>query len=479
MKNQSVKQIIAKIVILALICTMVPQATLFNADTAVAAGVSKNAITPGDGTNARQGWYKKGGYTYYYKDGKKVHGLVRIDGKRYIFDDKYGRMLKGWRTYNKKKYYLSPKDGHAITGKTKIDGKIYIFSQKGIMYKGWKTYKGKKYYLSTKTGRAYIGKNKIKGKYYYFNKYGMMQTGWKVIGKSKYYFKKNGSAAIGKIRIGKGLYYFSKKGIMQTGWRVISGKRYYFNKKSGKAVSGWKTIKGKKYHFSATCVANTGWKVIDGKKYFFDKEKAYMYDGVQTVDKDVYYFKKGVLQYSGLIEIGDVTYYFDETTGKAVKGNKMVGDDPYYFNETTGILTGCCKYMNDKRMSLSSATDYMIIVDTSINATCIYKKHEGKWAVYKYFRCTTGAPNTPTVKGEYTVGIKGVSFSGANYTCWYYTQISGNYLFHSVLYQRDSLTSFVDARIGMNLSHGCVRLPIEKSKWIYDNIPTSTKVFIY
>ncbi|WP_418253284.1 L,D-transpeptidase [Gordonibacter urolithinfaciens] len=36
-----------------------------------------------------------------------------------------------------------------------------------------------------------------------------------------------------------------------------------------------------------------------------------------------------------------------------------------------------------------------------------------------------------------------------------------------------------DGRLGMNLSHGCVRLAIENAKWIYDNIPSGTKVYVY
>ena len=31
----------------------------------------------------------------------------------------------------------------------------------------------------------------------------------------------------------------------------------------------------------------------------------------------------------------------------------------------------------------------------------------------------------------------------------------------------------------MNLSHGCVRLQIDNAKWIYDNIPSGTKVVTF
>ena len=36
-----------------------------------------------------------------------------------------------------------------------------------------------------------------------------------------------------------------------------------------------------------------------------------------------------------------------------------------------------------------------------------------------------------------------------------------------------------DGRVGIPLSHGCVRLEIGHAKWIYDNIPSGTHVVVY
>lgn len=33
--------------------------------------------------------------------------------------------------------------------------------------------------------------------------------------------------------------------------------------------------------------------------------------------------------------------------------------------------------------------------------------------------------------------------------------------------------------MGMHISQGCVRLPIDRAKWIWDNVPLATKVVIY
>lgn len=52
-------------------------------------------------------------------------------------------------------------------------------------------------------------------------------------------------------------------------------------------------------------------------------------------------------------------------------------------------------------------------------------------------------------------------------------------MFHSVLYNRGSMTHIQDGTLGKQVSHGCVRLDINNAKWLYYNIPNGTKVVIY
>ena len=47
-----------------------------------------------------------------------------------------------------------------------------------------------------------------------------------------------------------------------------------------------------------------------------------------------------------------------------------------------------------------------------------------------------------------------------------------------MLYYQNS-NRVMDGRLGINASHGCVRLAIENAKWIYDTIPRGTKVVTY
>lgn len=136
--------------------------------------------------------------------------------------------------------------------------------------------------------------------------------------------------------------------------------------------------------------------------------------------------------------------------------------------------------MAAKAQGQSSSTKWLILVDTHKNRVCVLKGKKGQWNVHKFFKCSCGAPGTPTVRGKFTIGNRGRSFGeDKGYSCWYWTQFHGNYLFHSVLYNPGSQRSLQDGRLGMNLSHGCVRLAIGNAKWINRNIPSGTKVWTY
>jgi len=133
------------------------------------------------------------------------------------------------------------------------------------------------------------------------------------------------------------------------------------------------------------------------------------------------------------------------------------------------------QYVNSN--NFSSETNYFIWVELKTFKVNIFKGSINKWTLVHSYLCTIGKKSTPTPKGTYTIGIKGLYF-GVNkgYKCWYYTQFKGNYLFHSIIYNLDG--SIRDGRLGMALSDGCIRLTKENAKWIWDNIPKGTKVVI-
>ena len=125
----------------------------------------------------------------------------------------------------------------------------------------------------------------------------------------------------------------------------------------------------------------------------------------------------------------------------------------------------------------SSPTPYLLMVNRSTHKVGVFQKGANGWDFVHYWDCGDGAPGTPTVEGVFSVGSKGYYFDSGAARCYWYTQFRGNYLFHSVLYNKNG--TLQDGRVGMALSHGCVRLLIENAKWIYDTIPAGTTVVVY
>lgn len=125
-----------------------------------------------------------------------------------------------------------------------------------------------------------------------------------------------------------------------------------------------------------------------------------------------------------------------------------------------------------------SNTPFLLLVNRSTHKVGVFQGWQGNWNNIAYWDCSDGAPSTPTVEGVFRVGSKGHYFDSGSSRCYWYTQFYGNYLFHSVLYSKYN-GALVDGRLGMALSHGCVRLDINNAKWIYDNIPPGTTVVVY
>ena len=127
-----------------------------------------------------------------------------------------------------------------------------------------------------------------------------------------------------------------------------------------------------------------------------------------------------------------------------------------------------------------SPTKWLIMTNVTTHMVGVFYRNGSYWDLRREYLTSTGAPESPTVEGEFSVQSKIQHFGTSSYRCWYATQFCGNYLFHSVLYNVESEPRTVqDDRLGMAISHGCVRMKLYEAKWIYDNIPSGTKVVVY
>jgi len=125
---------------------------------------------------------------------------------------------------------------------------------------------------------------------------------------------------------------------------------------------------------------------------------------------------------------------------------------------------------------INSDTDYFIAVSKSEKQVYIYHIENNSWINIKVFTCNIGSPDSPTIEGTFFSGLKGTNLKIDEIYVKYFTQISGNYLFHSVIYNEDG--EIIDGRLGEAVSHGCVRLSLEDAKYIYYNIPAGTGIKI-
>ena len=238
-------------------------------------------------------------------------------------------------------------------------------------------------------------------------------------------------------------YWYNKKGVKRE---TPQKDKYYivkFDKGSKKAGTAIKKV-GKK-----------------GPLYYFNKKgKGKKYTGWFEQSKKKYYFKDGKRK-RGTKKIKGIWYKFAKSNGKLVR---RIGDS-----------------IDKKFQSYTSATSYLVVVKLTEHKVRVYKGKKNRWNRIHAFLCTVGAPSTPTVKGTFTIGSRGQYFNtGTNARCWYWTQFYGNYLFHSVIYDRSpSPTHILDGRLGIDASHGCIRMALSNAKWFNNTIPSGTKVVIY
>lgn len=128
-------------------------------------------------------------------------------------------------------------------------------------------------------------------------------------------------------------------------------------------------------------------------------------------------------------------------------------------------------------VDLPTYTNYLIRVSIAQQTVYIFNGTNRNWKLIDEFSCSSGTSGTPTITGNFFVGNKGPQFSTPNgIVCKYFTQIQGNYLFHSVLFDKNG--NLVDGTLGNGVSHGCVRLALENAKYIYDNVPIGSGIWI-
>lgn len=142
-------------------------------------------------------------------------------------------------------------------------------------------------------------------------------------------------------------------------------------------------------------------------------------------------------------------------------------------------LTTTISPTNINTLNIESATSYFIHVNLETQKTYVYKGKSDKWQLIKTYSCSTGISGEDTPSGSFYTKEKGDWFFSDRYEQGgkYWTQITGDILFHSFPFAKDK-TTILDYTMNKPSSHGCIRLSIDDAKWIYTNIPKGSKIII-
>lgn len=341
-----------------------------------------------------------------------------------------------------------------------LDGQWYYGRADGTPQTGW-LYDGAWYYLNPDTGAMATYWTQVDGTWYYLGGSGAMATGWQHLSGAWYYLYGSGAMATGWQWIGGAWYYlYPDTGAMATGWNQIDGTWYFLNW-SGSMKTGWLNQGGTWYYLNGSGAMLTDWRWIGNAWYYL-------------------YPDTGAMA-TGWLQLGDSWYYLDGS-GAMVTGSRTIGNEYHQF-DSAGVWQGSTDLAGMFTAWAQpewSATNWLILVDTARCKVAVFWGSQWNWELQYLWDCAPGKASTPTVKGRFSVGSRGYYFDSKNARCFYYTQFYGNYLFHSVLYhQTSSPTWIMDGRLGIPLSHGCVRLDVWNAQWIYNNIPGNTRVYVW
>ena len=341
-------------------------------------------------------------------------------------------------------------------GLNEIEGELYYFKNNRIdtSYSGLAQY-GNEWY--------YIENGKVN-----WNYTGLAQHGieWFYIENGKLNWNHSGIVEYNNqwFYVEKGRLNWNYTGLGQSGndwYYIVKGRVNWGYTGLVQKGNEWFYVKGGKLDWSYTGL------VQKGNEWFFVRNGRldWGYTGLACNGEYYFYVKNGRLDwsYSGYAQIDGQGEYYE------VRNGRLVG----------GTLT--LAKMHGVANNQDSPTNYIVIVDRAAHRVGVFKGSKYNWADAKYYKCCVGKPSTPTISGTYYIKSRGKYFdTGTKGRCWYFTQINGNYLFHSVIYDRqNSPKRIIDNSMDAAVSHGCVRLDLENAKWIYDNIRNNTKVIIY
>lgn len=124
---------------------------------------------------------------------------------------------------------------------------------------------------------------------------------------------------------------------------------------------------------------------------------------------------------------------------------------------------------------ITSRTNYLVWVSKHEYKVRVYQGSQYNWELQKEFPCALGAWDTPTITGQFEY-IERTQWNYSNYYVGPVLRFYNGYALHSTLLYYNG-TEY-DGRVGVNISHGCIRLHPSDINWIANTIPFYTRIYI-
>lgn len=176
------------------------------------------------------------------------------------------------------------------------------------------------------------------------------------------------------------------------------------------------------------------------------------------------------IENSLFVPVRDLAEAFDCTVEVADYGEYMdvlIGEAPYYrevMNRTPVNRNG-----------ITSRTNYLIWVSKHEYKVRVYEGRQYNWKLLKEYPCALGAWDTPTITGQFEI-IERTQWDYGTYYVGPVLRFYNGYALHSTLLYYGG--GEYDGRVGVNISHGCIRLHPGDINWIAKTVPFKTRVYI-
>jgi lipoprotein-anchoring transpeptidase ErfK/SrfK len=455
------------------------------------------------GRPAPEGLYQTPGGTWAYvrPEGYVVRGAYRAsDGRVYLADNDGRLESPGWvvtAAYGQglQRYWVDA-DAHACVPGRSDAGWAHYTRPEGYVLRGAGTFGGRKYCADNDgllaSGWVVTDSFGQGLQRYWFDASshttveGYSSEGW------AHYTRPEGYVVRGAYRVSNGYVYVANNDglVPNAGWVVSSAygqglQRYWVDPSSHACVPGYSTagwahytmpegyvLRGRTSYKDGILLADNDGRVATATGWLVTSAYG---NGLQR-----YYLEKGTdgiaVAKVGFFNVGNSKYFGVPGQGFELRNSYVTEGSQLYWADNDGVLSPRQRPggVLGRIWSMSSPSNYLIAIDNNAHQVYIFRGSANNWQTVYVWDCGNGKASTPTVRGTFSVGNRGYSF-GHGYTCYYYTQFHGDYLFHSILYYQNTFRE-KDGRLGAGVSHGCVRLSLDNAHWIYDNIPRGTTV---